>query len=239
MSVVADPANMAGQSEPDNEAAYQREIHQMRMQMRVQAQIAAAHLPAEYQQLDVAAVQPRDGQQAAHATVRAWALGRLNTSGLLLHGEPGRGKTFTAAFACHLWLAAHPKDEALWIDVSVYTSALGLDFKDPRRDAALRLPDLDTNRTTALFLDDLDAHKLSEIQTDWLYRVVKRWETEGWPVIATTHRNHRDLKARFTPKGKVAAADAARLAESLSGRLEAMCHPVAVTGKNHRERKAS
>ena len=233
MNIVADPADKVASTPEPNDAQqeYQEETRRLRARTRLNAQVARAELPGRWAKLDATTVQPRDGQQAAHATVRAWALGRLSKPGLLLNGDTGRGKTHTAAFACHLYLTASPTNEAKWVDVSDYLAALNADFGDPKRDQALRLANIETNRTVALFLDDLDAHKLSETQVDWLYRVVKRWEAEGWPVIATSHRDYSQLLTRLTPKGK---NEAGKLAQALVSRLTAMCMPVSVTGPDHR-----
>ena len=144
----------------------------------------------------------RDGRSNAIDAAFTWPTGE--SSGLLLVGSVGIGKTRIAATAAWQYLQTAP---LAWLSAPLLFARLGSGFGSEQRDQALEV----LTGTTALVLDDLDKVRPTEYAAEHVFLAIDGRVTEGVPLIVTMNLTLDALAAKFPePFGP---AIASRLAE--------------------------
>lgn len=191
-----------------------QEREQLEREERLRARCNASGIPKQLCGLtwdDVAQGNRPDVLDAA----RRLAAG--DSSGLLLAGPVGVGKTWLAAAAA--W-ALLERRALRWLSVPVLFAQLGLAFVDDARQDALAV----LTGKQALVLDDLDKVRATEYAAEQLFGAIDNRVTAGAPLVITTNLELGALAAKFPePFG-----------EAIVSRLAQHCEAFALEGADRR-----
>jgi DNA replication protein DnaC len=171
-------------------------------------------IPATLRDLDWDQVTPGNRPDVL-AAARDWAAG--DSSGLLLAGPVGVGKTWLAAAAAWERTRRAPLQ---WFSVPALFARLGLSFDSEERQAALSV--LAGSRT--LVLDDLDKVRPSAYAAEQIFTAIDNRVTAGTQLLITTNLRLGALEAKFPePFG-----------EAIASRLASYCQCFALEGSDRR-----
>lgn len=152
---------------------------------------------------------------AVLAAAVAFAAGE--TSGVLLTGAVGVGKTWLAAVAA--W-ARIEHGQVRWFSTPTLFARLGLSFADDARDEAVEA----LIGLTGLVLDDLDKCRPSEYAAEQLFCAIDNRVTAGAPLLVTTNLGLGAIAEKFpAPYG-----------EAIASRLAGHCAAFALEGRDRR-----
>lgn len=116
----------------------------------------------------------------AIAAARAWAGRRKPHRGLLLHGDPGTGKTRLAATAAIERMTHSP---IRWVSVGVLMAQLEGAWNDVERQEALRV----LTSKGAVVLDDFDKIMPNRRMQGALFTALDKREQSGAAIVVTTN----------------------------------------------------
>lgn len=160
-------------------------------------------------------LRPVPAQAAAITAAVGWAEGE--TSGLMLRGAVGVGKTRIAACAASRML---DRRHVRWMSAPVLFARLGSGFGSQQRDDTL---DALTGRA-GLVLDDLDKARPTDYAAEHLFLAVDARVTEGTPLLVTTNLSLGEIATRFPePFG-----------EAIASRLGGYCEVKRIAGTDRR-----
>lgn len=140
--------------------------------------------------------------------------------GLLMHGEPGTGKTFAAA--C---IANHLLSQGISVVMTSFVKILSSLDNDPQSEEKImkRLQD-----ARLLIIDDLGAERSTEYALEKVYNIIDTRYREGKPMILTTN---------LTPREMSDTADVRYY--RIYDRVWEVCYPMKFTGDSWRLQEAS
>ena len=133
--------------------------------------------------------------------VRAWFSGDRG-KGLLLQGEPGRGKTH-AACACLIAEAERHMVRFTTMDALLRDVRATFAGMESERDVVSRFVN-----TRLLCLDDVGKERLTEWSMPIFFSIIDSRYANGKPTIVTTNYTGADLMRCFTVNGDVMTAKA-------------------------------
>lgn len=158
----------------------------------------------------------RDPQRAAAIDdAHAWAEGQ--TTGLLLEGPVGTGKTRIAAVAANHCLR---RRAVRWASAPQLVAQLSAGLGTAQHEDALEL----ITHTGALILDDLDKTRPTTYAAEQLFLAIDTRIAHGAPLLVTTNLALREIATRYEPP----------LGEAIASRLAGYCRRRHVVGPDRR-----
>lgn len=136
---------------------------------------------------------------------------RANNCGLLLHGEPGTGKSFYAGCIANALI-----DKGYSVLATNITELQNQLFAADDKNAILQ----ELCRYDLLVLDDLGAERNTEFSVEQVYSVIDKRYKASKPLIATTNYSPQSLKGMIDIQH-----------QRIYDRIFEMCSPVKVEGK--------
>jgi len=153
---------------------------------RLEARRVASGVPELLRGLEL--TDPDPARAHVLKAAKVWAIG--GSSGLVLGGDVGVGKTHMAAAAA--WQRMH-RERLKWLSVPVLFAHLALSFDNRIHEAAVEA----LAGTGALVLDDLDKAKASEYGAQQIFTAVDQRVTAGGALLVTTNLRLSQLAARW------------------------------------------
>lgn len=146
--------------------------------------------------------------------------------GLLMHGEPGNGKTFTASVIANELM----KDfvSVIAININGYISKLKSGFNSYNSEPEYQIIKK-INEASLLILDDLGAENSTEWAKSKIYELIDDRYRTGKPIIITTNLNLNQLEKQMTKDDGV---------KRVFDRIMEMTVSVQIKGESKREVKA-
>ena len=156
-----------------------------------------------------------DQLKAEYWEFGAWA----TTTGLLLHGASGVGKTTSAYLVIERsldhWQPIGRETPAV---IAWRAADLGRTISELSRGGGDELRDMldDLCQAGLLFIDDLDKARFTPRVESELFDMLEYRETEGMPVVVTTNLKGRELEKMFSK----------HIGPAIVNRLRRMCIPI-------------
>lgn len=163
--------------------------------------------------------QNKDVEAAAHRFCNEFLRFKKNGKGLLLYGNTGTGKTFTAA--C---IANELIDQGTSVKMTNFPTLINR--LQESFDNRQRILD-GLNRFDLLIIDDLAAERNTEYANEIVYTVIDSRYNTGLPLIVTTNIKPKDM----TEAGSITR-------NRIYSRLLERCYAVEVKGEDRRIRAA-
>jgi DNA replication protein DnaC len=201
----------------EEEAAAERAKGRAARSTRLQAAGVPPALAAEvsWESMLVKGKTPDDQVKRTMAIERgkAWAALKDPPKGLLLHGDPGTGKTRLAATIAMARLEHSP---VKWVSVGVLMAQLDGAWDDNERKVALKV----LTRPGAVVLDDFDKVNPTPRVLGHLFTALDKREQARSPIVVTTNLSPSKL--------------AAKLGDVIASRLTGMCEVLPFPGPDRR-----
>ncbi len=143
--------------------------------------------PAAYQQTDVNRLPP-----AQFAEIMAWQYG---PTGLLLSGEPRKGKTRCSWQLIHRLMVVDRREIRIkFFDCGGFADAIEQAFKDETKHEFVR----EVSTVPLVFMDDFGKNKFTERVEMELFNMIDRRTANLLPLIVTTNDTGESLAARMS-----------------------------------------
>lgn len=202
---------------------------------KVTSMIDSIHMPKEVMEASLAGVDLEDNSRviavrAAKDFLNEWeSTNALPAKGLYIHGKFGVGKSYLLGALANELAARHIHS------VVVYVPEFFREMKQSIQDQSLAEKIEFVKRAPVLMLDDIGAETMSSWTRDEILGTILHYRmSEQLPTFMSSNFNYDELQHHlsFTQRGEKEVVKAGRIME----RIRALTTPIALQGKNWRER---